>query len=313
MMTQIIRRLLTLLPVLAVVGITVFLLGRLIPGDPAAVMAGEFATPEQVERIRRAMGLDKPLPVQFVTWVQHLLQGDLGTSFYLKQPVAEALRKRLVATGLLTIAALLVSIVIGIPSGVAAAVYRSSWIDRLTMLFSLFGVCVPTFWLAILLVMLFAVNLGMLPATGYVSPEEGVMRTFRTLLLPALALGVSRAAFLTRLVRTAMLDVLYEDYVRTARSKGLRERLVLARHVFPNILVPTITAIGNSVGGLLSGAVTTEIIFNIPGIGRLMIHSVARRDYPVIQGVVLTAAVIYVLVNLAVDIAYPLVDPRMRV
>jgi len=306
------RRMLSLLPVLIVVAVVVFLLGHLIPGDPAAVMAGEHATAEQIEHIRRAMGLDRALPVQFWEWARCVMCGDLGTSFFLKQPVGEALIQRMEPTGLLTIFSLAVSLTIGLPAGVVAAFRRNSITDRLTLLLSLVGICVPTFWLAIMLVLLFSVTLHVLPAVGYVPLDESPLGTLRSLLIPAFSLGLVQSAFLIRVVRSSVLDVLHEDYVRTARAKGLRENLVLVRHVFPNALVPVLTTIGNSVGGLLSGAVTTEIIFNMPGVGRLMINSVARRDYPVIQGVVLTSAAIYVLVNLAVDIAYLVVDPRIR-
>jgi peptide/nickel transport system permease protein len=312
MSTQILRRLLTLLPVLVVVGTVVFLLGHLIPGDPAGVMAGDHATAKQIERIRKAMGLDRPLPVQFWEWVRRVLRGDLGTSFFLKQPVGEAMIQRLEPTGLLTLSALLVSLIIGLPAGIVAAVRRNSMADRLTMLVSLAGICIPTFWLAIMLVLVFAATLRLLPAVGYIPLDEGPLRTLRSLLMPAFALGVSHGAFLTRVVRSSVLDVLHEDYVQTARAKGLSERQVLMRHVLPNVLVPILTVIGNSMGGLMSGAVTTEIVFNMPGVGRLMINSIARRDYPVIQGVVLCGAVIYVVVNLAVDIAYTIVDPRIR-
>lgn len=312
MITYIARRLLTLLPVLAVVGTIIFMLGHLMPGDPAAIMAGELATPEQVEYIRRQMGLDRPLPIQFWNWVSGVLRGDLGTSIFMKQPVGLTLGQRVEPTGLLTLSSLLVALIIGLPTGVLAAVYRNTLVDRFTMVVSLAGICIPSFWLGILLILLFAVTLRVLPAVGYVPLREGVLRTLRSLLLPAFSLGLAHSAFLARMVRSGVLDVIGEDYVRTARSKGLQEILVLTRHVFPNILVPVLTIVGNSMGGLLSGAVTTEIVFNLPGVGRLMIQSIARRDYPVVQGVVLCAALVYVLVNLAVDIAYGFVDPRIR-
>jgi peptide/nickel transport system permease protein len=295
-----------------VAGTVVFALGHLMPGDPAGIMAGEFATPEQIEQMRRQMGLERPLPVQFADWVGHLAHGDLGTSIFMKQPVGLVIRKRLEPTGLLTLFSLVISILIGLPAGVVAALRRNSIVDRFTMVVALAGVCIPSFWLAILLIMLFAVKLDLLPAVGYIPLRENPLASVRSLLLPAFSLGLTHSAFLARMTRSSVLEVMHDDHVRTARAKGLHERLVLARHVLPLVLVPVLTIIGNSVGGLLSGAVTTEILFNIPGVGRLMIQSVARRDYPVIQGVVLLSAVLYLLVNLTVDILYVVVDPRIR-
>jgi peptide/nickel transport system permease protein len=312
MVNQIARRLLTLIPVLVVVGITTFVLGHLTPGDPAAVMAGDSATPEQVERIRHALGLDLPLPVQLTTWAGRVVQGNLGDSIFMKEPVGQAILQRVEPTGLLTLLSLFFAILIGVPAGIIAAVRRNSWIDRLAMGISLAGVCIPSFWLGILLILLFAVFLHLLPAAGYVSLSEDPAACLRYLLMPAFSLGLAHAAFLARITRSSMLEVLHEDYVRTARSKGLGKTAVLIRHAFPNVLVPVLTVIGNSTAALLSGAVTTEVVFTLPGIGRMMIQSIARRDYPVIQGVVLCVAVVYVLVNLAVDIAYVFVDPRIR-
>lgn len=310
--THIARRLLTLVPVLTVVGIIIFLLGHLMPGDPAAVMAGEYATPEQVERIRQQMGLDRPLLVQFLEWAGRVLRGDFGTSFFLKMPVGMAMVGRLEPTGLLTLCSMLVAVAIGLPAGFVAAVRRNSWVDRLLMGLSLLGICIPSFWLGILLVLAFSVTLRLFPAVSYVPLQEGPLRTLRSLLMPSFALGLAHAAFLARMARSSVLDVLSEDYVRTARAKGLNDNLVSIHHVLPNVLVPVLTIIGNSVGSLMAGAITIEQVFNLPGVGRLMIQSVSRRDYPVIQGVVLGSALVYVLVNLIVDIAYGIVDPRIR-
>lgn len=310
--TQILRRLLTLVPVLAVVGVVVFVLVHVTPGDPAAVMAGNEATPERVAQLRLGMGLDRPAWEQFVTWVTSVARGDLGQSYFLDQPVSESLVQRMEPTGLLTLYALLFSIAIGLPAGIIAALRRNSWIDRVTMVASLGGVSIPTFWLGILLILAFAVWLRVLPAAGYVSFTKDPLENFRYLLMPAFSLGLQSAAFLARVVRSSMLDVLQEDYVRTAKAKGLRDRIVLVRHALPNAMIPTLTVIGNSMGTLLGGAIVTEQVFNLPGIGRLIVESVLRRDFPVIQGAVLAIAAVYVLVNLVVDMAYVIVDPRIR-
>ena len=310
--TQILRRLLTLVPVLAVVGVVVFVLVHVAPGDPAAVMAGNEATPERVAQLRHDMGLDLPIWEQFVTWVAGVARGDLGRSYFLDEPVTESLVQRMEPTGLLTLYALLFSILIGLPAGIIAALRRNSWIDRLTMVTSLGGVSIPSFWLGILLILAFAVRLRVLPAAGYVSFTKDPLENFRYLLMPAFSLGLQSAALLARVVRSSMLDVLQDDYVRTARAKGLRDRIVLVRHALPNAMIPTLTIIGNSLGTLLGGAIVTEQVFNIPGVGRLVVESVLRRDFPVIQGAVLAIAAVYVLVNLVVDIAYVIADPRIR-
>lgn len=310
--TQIIRRLLTLVPVLAVVAVVVFMLIHLAPGDPAAVMAGNEASPERIQQLRHQMGLDRPLPEQFLSWVTSVLRGDLGESYFLSQPVTLSLMQRIEPTGLLTLYALVFSIVIGLPAGIIAAMNRNTWIDRLTMVTALGGVCIPSFWFGILLILLFAVSLRWLPAAGYVPFTEDPLANFRYLVMPAFSLGLQAAALLARVVRSSMLEVLREDYIRTARAKGLRERFILVRHAMPNAMIPALTIIGNSMGTLLGGAVVTEAVFNTPGVGRLVVQSVLRRDFPVIQGAVLTIAAVYVLVNLVVDIAYAVVDPRIR-
>lgn len=310
--TQIVRRLVTLVPVLVVVAVVVFFLAHVAPGDPAAVMAGNEATTERIEQLRQQMGLDRPLHEQFVSWIAGALQGDLGNSYFLNQPVSLSLAQRIEPTGLLTLYALIFSIIIGLPAGILAAMYRNSWIDRLAMVTALGGVCIPSFWFGILLILFFAVRLRWLPAAGYVPFMEDPVENFRYLLMPSFSLGLQAAALLARVVRSSMLEVLREDYVRTARAKGLRERLILVRHALPNAMIPALTVIGNSTGTLLGGAVVTEAVFNTPGVGRLVVQSVLRRDFPVIQGAVLAIAGVYVLVNLAVDIAYTIVDPRLR-
>lgn len=312
MSTQIIRRLLTLVPVLVVVAVVVFLLIHLAPGDPAAVMAGNEATVERIEQLRHDMGLDRPLHEQFWSWASRAVRGDLGQSYFLNQPVTEALAERMEPTGLLTLYALLLSIIVGLPAGIVAAVRRNSWIDRLTTVTALGGVAIPSFWLGILMILVFAVWLRWLPAAGYVPFAEDPIENFRYLVMPAFSLGLQQAALLARVVRSSMLDVLWEDYIRTARSKGLRDYVVLVRHALPNVVIPALTVIGNSMGALLGGAVVTEAVFNTPGVGRLVVQSVLRRDFPVIQGAVLAIAAVYVLVNLLVDVAYVVADPRIR-
>jgi len=262
--------------------------------------------------MRRQMGLDKPLLVQLGAWASRVIRGDLGTSVFMKQPVRVSIGQRLEPTGLLTIYSLIVAVLIGVPAGIIAALRRNSWVDRLAMALALAGLCIPSFWLGILLILLFAVNLRALPAAGYIPFREDPLANLRYLLMPAFSLGLAHAALLARIVRSCMIEILHEDYVRTARAKGLRERLILVRHAFPNALIPVLTVIGNTTGALLGGAVTTEVVFNIPGVGRMVVQSIARRDYPVIQGAVLFIAVVYVLVNLAVDIAYVFADPRLR-
>ena len=312
MSVEIGRRLLGLLPVLTTVAIIIFLLGHLIPGDPAAMIAGENATPDQVETIRHALGLDRPLPAQFASWVRGVLRGDLGDSMFMKQPVGLSIRQRVEPTGLLALFSLILAILIGLPAGIIAAVHRNSVADRLAMALSMLGVSTPSFWLGILMILLFAVQWRLLPAAGYVPLREDPVACLRYLCMPAVSLGVVHAALLSRMVRSSVLDILHKDYVRTARAKGLKESLVLIRHVIPNVLVPTLTVIGNSAGALLGGAVTAEVVFCIPGLGRMMVQAIANRDYPVLQGGVLVIAMVYVLVNAVTDIACAAADPRIR-
>jgi len=308
----ILRRLVLMIPVLLIVGIVVFTLIHLTPGDPAAVILGPDATPEQVDNLRERLGLNEPLYIQFVKWFGSALRLDFGDSLFIGQPVTTALLDRAQPTGLLTLYSLTLSIMIGIPAGVLAAVRRNTIIDRFLMVFSISGAAIPNFFLGILLILLFAVKLRWLPSGGYSDIQDGLWQHLRYMILPSFALGVSSAGLLARLVRSSMLDVLKEDYVRTAFAKGLPERLVVIRHALRNALIPAITVIGVSLGGLLGGAVVTETVFSIPGMGRLVVQSIARRDFPVIQGAVMTIAAIYVMANLIVDVLYVYVDPRVR-
>jgi len=305
-------RLLSLIPVLLVVAVVIFLLIRLTPGDPARVLAGEDATPEQVRLLRRDMGLEGPLPTQFVLWLGRAVQGDLGRSLFNRFPVRRVIGQHIGPTLMLSAMAITVALCIGIPLGVVSAVYRNSWWDQAGLALAMLGAAVPTFWLGLSLIVVFAVNLGWLPSSGFRPPTEGLVRSLGYLVLPSLTLGVPNSALIIRFVRSSLLEVIATDYVRTARAKGLGERLVIFRHAFRNALVPILTVVGLTCAALMGGAVVTETVFAIPGIGQLVVQAVLRRDYPVIQGVTLVVATSYVMINLLVDLLYFLVDPRVK-
>ena len=312
MAAYLVRRVLALLPVLAVVVTVVFLLIHLIPGDPVSVMLGPDATPEQIQATRQSLGLDRPLAEQLLRFYARVLRGDLGRSYFLDRPVTTALLERAEPTLALTAGALLVAVLIGVPSGIVAAARRGSLWDRTLMLGALLGVCVPGFWLSLNFIYLFAVRLGWLPAAGYVSVFENPLAALRYLVLPAVSLGLNQSVLIARISRSYMLEILQQDYIRTARAKGLPQRSVIWAHAFKNALVPVITVVGVTMAILIGGAVVTEIVFNIPGLGRLIVSAIMRRDYPVVQGVVLVTAATYVLINLIVDVLYALIDPRIR-
>lgn len=312
MVAYVIRRLLLIIPVLIVVGVIVFFLIHVTPGDPAALMLGGEATPSQVATLRHELGLDQPLPTQFVHWVGGILHGNLGQSIFLNESVTKAILQRAQVTGLLTIYALIISLLIGVPAGIIAAIRRNSLLDRGLMVLSVSGVAVPSFYLAILLILLFAVALHWLPSGGYVPISQSLWGHFKSMILPAISLGFARSALLARLIRASMLDVLREDYIRTASAKGLAHKRVVMVHALRNALLPAVTVVGFSVGALLGGAVIIETVFTLPGMGQLVVQSVLRRDYPVIQGTLLVIAFIYVVVNLVVDLAYVYIDPRVR-
>ena len=312
MIGYVVRRLIALLPVLLVVSTVGFFLIYLTPGDPAAVMLGPDATQDDIENLRTQMGLNRPLHVQLLRWYSRTLRGDLGDSIFLQRPVRQAIFERLEPTVLLTTMALVVAVAIGIPAGVVSAVRRNSWMDQAAMGVALFGVSVPGFWLGLNLILFFSVYLGLFPVAGYVPLAESVARAVRSLVLPALTLGIGGSALIARMTRSSMLEVMGQDYVRTARAKGNRERRVILRHALRNAMIPTITVIGLALGGLLAGAIVTETVFALPGVGRLVISSVQRRDYPVIQGVLMFIASIYVLVNLLIDVIYVYLDPRVK-
>ena len=306
------RRLVAVLPVLAVVVTVVFLLIHLIPGDPVSVMLGPDATPSQIEATRKGLGLDRPIYEQLIGFYTRILRGDLGQSYFLDRPVSQALWERAEPTLVLMLAALLVAVAIGVPSGTIAAAYRGSAWDRGLMLISLLGVCIPGFWLSLNFIYFFAVRLGWLPAAGYVSVFTDPVGAMRYMVLPAFSLGFNQSALIARIARSCMLEVLQQDYIRTARAKGLSHGVVTWIHGFRNALVPVVTVIGITTAVLIGGAVVTEIVFNIPGLGRLIISAILRRDYPVVQGVVLVTATAYVLINLGVDLLYAVIDPRIR-
>jgi len=312
MTAYILRRLVLLLPVILIVGIVVFALVHLTPGDPAGVILGDSATPEALENLREQLGLNDPLPVQFLHWFGGVLQLDFGESIFIGEPVTRALLDRAQPTILLTVYAMLIQIAIGVPAGVISAVRHNSIVDRLFTVLAISGAAIPTFFLGILLILFFAVRLNWLPSGGYVALTEDPGAHFKGMIMPAFALGFSSAGLLARLVRSSMLDVMREDYVRTALAKGLPMRMVVVRHALRNALIPALTVIGTSVGALLGGAVVTETVFTIPGMGRLVVQSIARRDYPVIQGAVMVIAMTYVIVNLIVDLLYVYIDPRVR-
>jgi peptide/nickel transport system permease protein len=307
-----VRRVLATIPVMLVVALFVFSLLYIAPGDPAAIIAGDQATPADIERIRESLGLDRPYLVRFGDWLWHILHGDLGTSIFTNLPVTHMIAQRIEPTLSLMLLTIVFSIVIAIPLGVLAAWKHGTWIDRLVMVISVLGFSVPVFVFGYLLAYVFALQLDWLPVQGFTSISDGVWPFLQGLILPTVALGLIYVALLARITRATMLDVLSQDYVRTAKAKGVGQRAVLFVHALKNAAVPIITVIGNGVALLIGGAVVTESVFAIPGLGRLTVDAILRRDYPIIQGVVLLFSFTYVLVNLVVDLLYTVFDPRIR-
>jgi len=299
----VIRRLLLAIPVLIGVSILVFAIIRFIPGDPARAIAGVHASPEYIEQVRRELLLDEGLHVQYYVYMTNLLQGDLGRSTFTNRPVTVELAQRFPNTMVLAVTAMVIASIIGMSAGIVSATKRYSLFDNFSMLAALVGVAAPVFWLGVMFQLLFSVQLGWLPSGG--------IGTWKHLVLPALTLGLATAALLARITRSSMLEVLGQDYITTARSKGLIERVVINKHAFKNALIPVVTVIGLQFGTLLGGAVLTETVFSWPGIGRLMVDSILARDYPVVQGAVLLLAVFFVMINLVVDIIYAFLDPRI--
>jgi peptide/nickel transport system permease protein len=309
----ILKRLAQLVPVLLLVSIIVFSLVHLIPGDVVDVLMGEGHDDPVVEAaMRKDLGLDRSIVVQYFIWLGKVVQGDLGKSAITYKPVVNMIMARFPATALLALAAGFVAVIISIPAGIIAAYRQNTFADYMAMGISLGGISVPNFWLGIMLILFMAQYLGWLPSMGYTPVFKDPMEAFLHLIMPAITLGTAMAASLTRFTRSEMLEELRQDYVRTARAKGLKEKVVLLRHVLKNSLIPTITIIGLQIAGLLDGAVITETVFAWPGIGRLAVQAVLERDYPLVQGIVLFAAVIFVVMNLLVDLTYRMLDPRVR-
>jgi peptide/nickel transport system permease protein len=312
MLAYVIRRFISTIVVMGVVGVFVFLLLHLSPGDPAAIIAGDNATPEQIAGIRRHLGLDDPLPVQFVRWLSAVVQGDLGVSIFSREPVWKLVGERMEPTISLALTTLLVAVTIAVSFGVLAAWRVGSWIDRSLMAVSVLGFSVPVFVVGYLLIYVFSINLRWLPVQGYAPIAQGIGPWLERLVLPSIALGLAYVALIARITRTSMLEVLAEDYIRTAKAKGVTTKSMLLKHALKNAGVPIITVIGIGIALLIGGVVITETVFNIPGIGRLVVDAIAKRDYPIIQGVILIFSGVYVLVNLIIDLTYTLLDPRIR-
>lgn len=312
MLAFIVRRIITTIPVMAFVALFVFSLLYIAPGDPAAIIAGDQASPADVERIRQSLGLDRPYLIRFGEWFFRVLQGDLGTSIFTSLPVTQLIAQRIEPTLSLMVLTLIFAVVIAVPLGVVAAWKAGTWVDRAVVGFAVFGFSVPVFVIGYLLAYIFALKLDWVPVQGYTPISEGIWPWFKNLILPSITLGTVYIALIARITRATMLEVLQQDYIRTARSKGLAQNNVLYLHALKNAAVPVITIIGIGVALLIGGAVVTESVFAIPGLGRLTLDAILRRDYPVIQGVVLIFSFVYVLVNLAVDLIYTLVDPRIR-
>jgi peptide/nickel transport system permease protein len=308
----VVRRLFATIVVMAVVAFVVFLLLYLTPGDPAAILAGDAATSEDIRKIREKLGLDDPFLERFGQWLWRLLHGDLGISIFTNLPVTHLIAQRIEPTLSLTLCTLVVSVLLAVPLGVIAAARAGSWMDRAVMAFSVAGFSVPVFVIAYVLIMVFSIELEWLPVQGYRPISEGLWEWARHLILPSIALGTVYIALIARMTRASMLDVLAQDYVRTAQAKGLAPTAVLLRHALKNAAVPIATVVGIGVALLIGGAIVTETVFALPGIGRLTVDAILRRDYPIIQGVVLIFSGAYVLINLAVDLSYMLFDPRIR-
>ena len=304
MSQYILRRVLIAFPLILVVVTVVFVMVRLLPGDPAQRMAGDRAGPELVEQIKRDLGLDRPILEQYSIFLRNLAQGDLGRSVKFREPIAERIAKSIPFTAALAFLSVTIGTALGLAIGIVTAVYQRSWVDRLGIVTSVFFYSIPTFWLGLMLILIFSVGLRLLPVQG--------AATWKHFVLPVANLAVGQSALIARLTRSSMIEVLSADYVRTARAKGLNQRRVLMRHALQNTLIPIITVVGLSIGGLLGGAIITETIFGLPGVGSLMINGIVNRDYPMIQGVVILAAATLIFANLIVDVVYAFVDPRIR-
>jgi peptide/nickel transport system permease protein len=305
-------RVASLVFVLWLVTIIAFVLIRLAPGDPSAVMLGSDATPAAVAEFRAGYGLDRPIPVQYVAWLSHVVRGDLGTSIYLGRPVATAILERLPVSLTLTLSAFVIAVGLGVTLGLVAAYWHDTWVDRGVSAVAALGLSLPSFWLGICLIYLLAVRWPLLPSGGFVEPWREPFAALRHLLLPAFALGYLQSGLIARMTRASLLDALRGDFVRTARSKGVGELRVVVKHAFRNALIPVLTVSGIALAVLFGGAVVIETVFTLPGVGRFLVNAVVRRDYPVVQGTLLLVAAWYVVVNIAVDLLYTVSDPRVR-
>lgn len=312
MTRYVMQRILGMLAVMFTVVTIVFIIVRVAPGDPAAVMLGPDATAADIAGLRARLGLDQSLPTQYVLFLGQLLRGDLGQSIFLNMPVLSALGERAEPTFFLTLFSILIASAIALPVGILSAYKRGSLFDQVATTFAMFAASIPSFWLGLILIQIFAVRYGWMPASGYGGPDASFLERLRHLVLPALALGIVSSALITRFTRASMLDVLNDDYVRTARSKGMGEWGVVMKHAFKNALIPVLTVVGLAAALLISGAVVTETVFSLPGIGNLVVSAVLRRDYPVIQGALLVIAALYVLINFLIDMLYLAIDPRVR-
>ncbi|GGA20332.1 nickel ABC transporter permease [Psychrobacillus lasiicapitis] len=308
----ILKRLVDLLPTIFVVAIIVFVITRLIPGDPAAVMLGPQASVEDIQELRDDLGLNEPLHTQFFQYIGDLAQGDFGVSLTYNQPVISLIMDRFPNTLILAISALVIALLIGIPAGIISASKQNSVMDYTVMVISLIGVSIPIFWLGVMLVLYFSVNLGWFPATGMGTMDEGFITYIKHLVLPSITLATIPMATFARITRSSMLEVISQDYIKTARAKGLKEFFVIGKHAFKNALTPILTVLGMQVSALLGGAVLTETIFSWPGMGRLIVDAIDKRDFVVVQGTVLFIAIIFVLVNLLIDVLYKIVNPRVN-
>lgn len=313
MLAYIIKRILSMTPTLLLASILIFLFMHLMPGDPAAVMLGGSATQTQVEQLRESMGLNKPLPVQYIKWITGVFKGDLGTSIFFFRPVLEVIGSRAETSILIAVFSMMLVIIFGISIGIVSALKYNSLIDQIFMGLAMLGASIPTFWAGLILMLVFSVYLGWFPSSGFPSVlDSGNFSNLRYLILPCIVLAIPNSALIIRLTRASMLDIIKEDYVRTAKAKGLSEFKVKMRHVFRNALISIVSALGFTFLGLVSGTVVTETVFSLPGVGRLIVESVLRRDYPVIQGVIVIVVFLYMGINLLVDISYGYLDPRIK-
>ncbi|MEH7383479.1 ABC transporter permease [Bacillus sp. JJ1533] len=312
MLQYTIRRFISIIPVMFIVSVIVFLIVHLTPGNPAYLILGEDSSPEAVAQLEEQMGLNKPMALQFVDWIKNILMGDLGQSIYSSEPVTDVIKDRIGPTFSLMITSMTIALIIAIPTAIFVVWRRNTFLDPLFTSFSLVGTSIPEFWFALLLVLGLGVAVPIFPVAGYVPIAEGFVDWIYHLVLPAFVLAAVEIGLIARMLRDGMLESVNQDYTKTARAKGVREGIVLMKHVFSNALIPTTTVIGVTIAGLLGGTVIIETMFTIPGIGQLLIDSIYRRDYPVIQGVVLFIAVVYVIVNLLIDLLYAFLDPRIR-